>query len=343
MLPKVTIIILNWNNWKDTIECLESLYGISYPNYDVIVVDNGSQDESIEKIKMYAEGKINIESKFFKYNWTNKPLKMVEYTKKEVESISEEIENQAKKLIFIKNERNDGFAEGNNIAIRFALKTLNPDYVLLLNNDTVVDANFLDEMVKVGESEKQVGILGPKIYYYDFDGKDNVIWAAGTKVNKWSGRVYHTGIKNTDNEKYDEIRECNYITGCAMLIKSEALQKLKGFDSIFFAYYEDVDLSTRAIKEGWKNMYVPTSKIWHKVSGSTSETHKKISPTTMYYTTRNCMIYVKKNNNKFVYILFIIYYLTFRHLRRVINFVFVTKDINLFKYYYKGIKDGLDM
>lgn len=64
--PRVSIIILNWNGWKDTIECLESLYRIDYPNYDVIVVDNGSQDDSIQKIKEYAKGKIKVNSKFFK-------------------------------------------------------------------------------------------------------------------------------------------------------------------------------------------------------------------------------------------------------------------------------------
>ena len=85
MNPKVSIIILNWNGWKDTIECLESLYQIAYPNYDVIVVDNGSEDDSIEKIKEYAEGKIKVESKFFEYSPENKPIKIVEYTRKEAE------------------------------------------------------------------------------------------------------------------------------------------------------------------------------------------------------------------------------------------------------------------
>ena len=70
--PRVAIIILNWNGWEDTIECLESLYQITYPNYDVIVVDNGSEDESIEKIKEYCEGEIKVESKFFECNPINK-------------------------------------------------------------------------------------------------------------------------------------------------------------------------------------------------------------------------------------------------------------------------------
>ena len=81
----VTIIILNWNGWKDTIECLESLYQINYPNYNVILVDNASSDESLKKIKEYAEGKIKVESNFFNYNSDNKPLEIVNYEKEESE------------------------------------------------------------------------------------------------------------------------------------------------------------------------------------------------------------------------------------------------------------------
>ena len=84
MNPKVSIIILNWNGWKDTVECLESLYQITYPNYDVIVVDNGSEDDSIEKIKEYAEGKTKVESKFFEYFSENTPINIIEYTREEL-------------------------------------------------------------------------------------------------------------------------------------------------------------------------------------------------------------------------------------------------------------------
>ena len=79
-----------------------------------------------------------------------------------------------KKMIIIKNEKNYGFAEGNNIAMRYTLKALNPDYVLLLNNDTVVDREFLGELVKVAENNDKIGIVGPKTYYYDYNGKNNL-------------------------------------------------------------------------------------------------------------------------------------------------------------------------
>ncbi len=133
MNPKVSIIILNWNGWEDTLECLESLYQITYPNseaisvnalrvsgkgcYDVIVVDNGSEDESVEKIREYCKGKIKVESKFFEYSCENKPIKIIEYRREEAEAEGgkeKEIDDlpSNRKLILIKNEKNYGFAEG---------------------------------------------------------------------------------------------------------------------------------------------------------------------------------------------------------------------------------------
>ena len=84
--PCVAIIILNWNGWLDTIECLESIYNINYPNYQVIVVDNNSSDNSIKKINEYAMGKLEVKSKFFKYDHSNKPLEMVQYSRAYIET-----------------------------------------------------------------------------------------------------------------------------------------------------------------------------------------------------------------------------------------------------------------
>ena len=86
--PKVSVIILNWNGWKDTIECLESLYQIDYPNYDIILVDNDSKDDSIQRIRDYCEGQLKPKSPFYNYNPKNKPIQIFEYTKDETEKHS---------------------------------------------------------------------------------------------------------------------------------------------------------------------------------------------------------------------------------------------------------------
>ena len=126
--PKVSVIILNWNGWKDTIECLESLYKINYPNYNVVLVDNASTDNSILNIKDYCNGQLKVESKFFTYETENKPIKLLEFTEEDIKNITSEkysdlIKDSSNKILnLIKNQDNYGFAKGNNIGIAYALK-----------------------------------------------------------------------------------------------------------------------------------------------------------------------------------------------------------------------------
>ena len=134
--PGVSIVILNWNGWKDTLECLESLFRISYPNYDT-----DSKDDSVTEIKKYAEGNLAVSSKFFEFSNENKPIEILEYTKEGSEEGSQPAEAFAalpsnKKMILIKADKNYGFAEGNNIGIRLA----KGQYIALLNSDTKVDS-----------------------------------------------------------------------------------------------------------------------------------------------------------------------------------------------------------
>ncbi|AEH07272.1 glycosyltransferase family 2 protein [Methanothermococcus okinawensis] len=357
--PRVSIIILNWNGWKDTIECLESLYRINYPNYDVIVVDNNSQNESIEKIKEYCNGNIEqilpefvalrsapieVNSKFFKYSNENKPIRVFELSENEarnnkfLDKEKYETLEPNKRMILIKNKDNYGFAGGNNVGIKFALDVLNPDYILLLNNDTVVDKNFLIEMVKVAECDEKIGIVGSKIYYYDYKGRDDVIWGlGGGGVDLKTGRVWHYYFKKIDDKTYKDIIECGYITGCSMLVKNNVLKILNGFDENYFCYYEDTDLSIRCKNLGYKLVCATKSVLWHKVSVSSGGDS---SPITAYLTARNCLYFIKKNNKKWMYCS-LIYLLTYKHARRFVNFVFLQKKPYLLKYYYKGILDGI--
>ncbi len=191
----VSIVILNWNGWRDTIECLESIYQNNYPNYNVIVVDNDSNDESINKIKEYCNGQIKIESSFFEYNQHNKPIEILEVESNEYILHKDYEECPSLRLILIKNDKNVGFAEGNNIGIKYALNNLYPDYLLLLNNDTVVDKRFLVEMLKVSESDNKIGIVGPKIYFYN---EPNRIWFAMGKISWKFCRGLNIGYNEID-------------------------------------------------------------------------------------------------------------------------------------------------
>ena len=330
MDPTVSIIILNWNGWKDTLECLESLYQITYPNYDIIAVDNGSEDESIEKIKEYAEGKIEVESKFFEYSSDNKPIKIVEYTREEAEEGKEiEIANLPlnQRLIIIKNEKNYGFAEGNNIGIRYALEVLNPDYVLLLNNDTVVDKEFLTELVKVAESDEKIGIVGAVNYYYDMPEK---IWFAGGKIDFWTGKVYAIGLN-------DKIKEVDYVAGSSFLIKKEVIEKVGILNPAYFIYWEETDWCARAHKAGYKVLFIPKSKIWHKVSAIT----KKISGFSEYLLTRNMFWFMKQHATRSQYLSFLLYFFGFRFWFTSGIYILSDKNITAVIPFLRGVLDGL--
>jgi len=340
MISKVSIIILNWNGWEDTIECLESIYQIAYPLYDIIVVDNGSKDDSIQKIKDYAEGKIKVESQFFDYSPDNKPLDLKEFSKSELDSsvsIKKTIDSLApsKNLIIIENDDNYGFAEGNNIGIRFALNNLNPDYVLLLNNDAVVDPYFLNELIMVAESDPLLGILGPTVYEYK---SPQVIQSAGAKIYWNKGEVIN--LTPHENKYSDEPENVDSVIGCALLTKSELFYKIGYLNKDYFAYLEETEWCVRAYKASYKIVYVPKGKVWHK-GGATSN---KITGFTLYHHTRNKFWFMKEHSSKKQYFSFLVYFFGFR-VWMVIGGILhrqKSKEILLSLIsFLKGIRDGL--
>ena len=289
--PKVSIIILNWNGLKDTIECLESLKKITYPNYEVIVVDNGSDGNDADI----------LEERYGDY------------------------------IKVIKNKENLGFAEGNNVGIRKVLEEGKSSYVLSLNNDTIVEPNFLNELVKTAESDSKIGIVGPRTVFYEQPNK-TVIGAAF--INLWLGKTYSKDKTNPS--------ECDFVTGCAILIKKSALEKLNYFfDNAYFTYYEDTDLCFRIKKRGFKIIYYPKIKLEHKVGATTAIGER--NPSAIYYYIRNKFLFMHKNANLFQKAFFFSSYLIFGVPRFILRLFFQHKRIKNreLRLYLKAIKDGL--
>lgn len=261
--PKVSIIILNWNGKEDTIECLDSLKHITYPNYEILLVDNGSTDGSVN---------------YFKKHYP-------------------EIE-------LIENGENLGFAKGNNVAILKAMEQ-GSDYILLLNNDTIVDSDFLMELVKVAESDEKIGIVGPKIYYYNYDGHKDVIWSAGGKISPLHEMVYsHIGLNEKDAGQFDVSNKVDWISGAAILIKTPVLSITMLNPNYFFGN-EDVEICIKARKKHLDVVYVPTSKIWHKVGAS----RKKKGLETRNF--KEYLLFIKQNftYSNYIYHCFLYYIL----------------------------------
>ena len=306
--PKVTIILLNYNGWKDAVECLESVYKITYPNWELILVDNGSVDGSISKIKEWAAGKIQVESKFFEYDAERKPIEYIEelfYDEEEAKvKVSKKEEERDtllphQKLSILRIEKNRGFTGGNNIGIEYILKGRKTGYILLLSNDTVVDKKFLEELVKVGESDKKFGIVGAVNYYYDEPEK---VWYAGGKINFWNGKVY-----KIDTGQNNMIKEADHLAASCFLIKKEVIEKVGMLDHEYFAFWDDADWCVRAHKAGYRVLCVPKAKIWHKVSSTFRKTRGFIE----YYNTRNSFLFMKKYASRVQFISFMLCFFVF--------------------------------
>jgi GT2 family glycosyltransferase len=338
MTPNVAVIILNWNGWKDTIECLESLYQINYPNFEVIVIDNHSQDESIQKIRDYCNGRLEVQSEFLQYQADNKPIKIVEITNKLNKNLKKSLKEQkvgninSKRLILIKNDNNYGFAEGNNIGIRFALKNLESSYILLLNNDTVMDPEFLGEMVKTAESDKQIGFVGSKTYFYD---KINTLQAVGGgNIDFKLAESPEIGFNQEDDGRYDQLYELDYVGGACILTKTNVINEIGILDTNYYMYWEDVDWCFNGREAGYKSVYAFKSKIWHKY-GTSSKGYFKT-----YYHNRNRLYFMRKHANKKVYHSFLYHYLKEILIESAYQLIYC-RDWLMFKSLFRGTIEGL--
>lgn len=251
MKPKIAIVILNWNGYNDTFECLRSLEKLTYKNTIQVVVDNGSEVEEYNNlVKKFPQIKI------------------------------------------LRSEVNLGFSGGNNLGIKYALEH-GADFILLLNNDTIVEPNFIQPLLDVFEKEKNVGIVAPQINYFNEPKK---IWSEGGYVSKIraSGFAYSDKFEDISNTYYEQKQ---FVSGCCMLIKREVFKKVGTFDNNFFLYLEDVDLCVRTIKSGYNIFISHKSKIYHKVSNSTIKNYNALP---LFYVTRNRLYFVKKNYPSFI-------------------------------------------
>ncbi|ASA78491.1 glycosyltransferase family 2 protein [Thermococcus sp. 5-4] len=339
--PRVSIIILNWNSWRDTIECLESVYRIDYPNYDVIVVDNASRDESIQKIKEYARGNLKVKSKFFDYTTENKPIKIFELS--EEEALQGKLNRPLygkydpnRRLIIIKNRDNYGYAKGNNIGIKFALSVLYPEYVLILNPDTVVNPHLLETLIQ--NIDCDTGVAGPTVYFYDFNGKTNIISFAGAFLVPERGRELRLNFKRDSDSLPPNPREVEKIEGSCMLVRKDVFFEVGLFKEEFFCYWEETDLCVRAKKKSFKLLHVPQASIWHKVGALTGG---YLSDFYTYHYYRNRLWFLRDNYPQKVLIFHLFYVLLYEIYFKLVQLVFKYKRPKTFIKYALAIADGL--
>ena len=163
----------------------------------------------------------------------------------------------------IQNKENLGFARGCNVGMRYVMER-GTDYILLLNNDTLVDPEFLDELVRVAESDPEIGITGPKMYYMDYP---DVFWSAGGRINMYLGH-WQRGEGKKDKGQFDKKETVDFIAGACMLIKRDIIERIGFLPEDYFLQWDDIDYCTAVRRNGFKCVYVPKAKIWHRVSAS---------------------------------------------------------------------------
>lgn len=190
----------------------------------------------------------------------------------------------------IENHANLGFAAGNNRAISYALER-GAEFILLLNNDTVVDADILSEFLKAETLMPQVGIFGAKIYHYD---RQNVLWYAGGYWNQRTLSFEEYGAGEKDCGQFDTMTETEWVIGCAMFVRAEVFRAIGLLEPRYFLNGEEVDFCCRAKEAGFSCAYVPTARLWHKISVSFGG---EFSPLKEYFSTRNRLLWAKRNTN----------------------------------------------
>jgi len=292
------IIIVNWNGWKDTLECLESVFRLQGSAFRVIVCDNGSKDDSLEKIEKWANGKQTAhpaepQMALFTAPPTPKPILCKRLKQEQVEK------NQVQSnvpLTLIDCEDNFGFAAGNNVGIRYALQQPDMEWVWLLNNDTVVHAEALSKLLDKMAATPGAGIAGSTLIYYHQPKKVQAF--GGARYFPCFGLAMHIGRFRNRRRRVDEKsieRQMRYVIGASFFVSRTFIEKVGLMAEDYFLYYEDLDWALRG-SEHFTLAYAQDSLIFHKAGASIGSSNKPVERSLLsdYYLMRNRLRITRK-------------------------------------------------
>lgn len=253
MEKQVAIILVNYNGALDTLECIESINRMSYKDFHIIVVDNSSTDDSLKILTQKKEE--------FAFELIDLP-------------------------------ENLGFSAGNNSGIQKAIE-IGVQYILLLNNDTIVDPDFLSNLMREAECNVDTSVVTGTIYYAS---NRNKLWYAAGEFNPHLAKVTQIDRKCKNGKLPEKSIDVTFASGCCLCVPVSIIKRIGLLDESYFMYEEDVDYCHRLIQNNFKIRYVPDAILYHKVSSSTTKT-KKISAITQYYMVRNKFVFINRYYN----------------------------------------------
>jgi GT2 family glycosyltransferase len=261
------VVLINWNGADDTIAALDSLVAASPRPERVVVIDNGSADNSVARLRDWCE------------------RAAVSWAEAEVSTIDDA--DAATWLLLVRASSNLGFSGGNNVGLSFLAQRTPVSHFLLLNNDAMVAADYFARMADAIAVVPDAGLLGPLIYRHP---ERDDIWFSGAVELPWRALVLH----KVDAPATDLPYATPFVTGCAMTISRPLYEQQGGLADIFNPIYlEDTDYSHRARTAGWRLAIVPRAHVYHKVGASGGG--ERLTPRTAYFQNRNRAIYVRRN------------------------------------------------
>ena len=294
----VYIVILNWNSWKDTFACLDSVFKTTYAGYRVIVCDNHSTDGSFRHLRSYLSGRFQNAVSGGQLSWPDHRTAQRVESAELCSPLSSPGDGTGCEhgVVLVRTAFNLGFAGGNNIGITFALSQGNADYIWILNNDTIVEPETLSAMVERMKAVPGAGICGSTLLYHD--DPQRIQSLGGARYLKWAG----IGVQLGANERWpidvrtDSIeKEMSYVSGASMLVSKRFLETVGLMEESYFLYFEEIDWAQRAAGR-LKFVYAPGSIVYHKEGGAigSSGSGKHRSPQSFFWLTRSRLLFTAK-------------------------------------------------
>jgi len=297
---RVYVILVNYNSWYDTVECLESLCRLDYNDVTIVIVDNGSSDESLRYIQNWSAGKFDIRTarregpSSFIFPPYQKPISCVIYDREMAELGGEATINA--RIVLVRNPENSGFAGGCNVGIRYALARNDAAYVWLLNNDTVVDPGALRALVKRMVDRPDCGMCGSTLLFYH--RPDRVQAYGGGRYMALLGLSWHIGFMRKFVQPPSPQRSeryMNYVVGASLFVRSSFLKEIGLMNEEYFLFFEELDWAFRS-RHQYGIAYAPDSIVYHKIGGSigTSSNPAQKSVVCDYYSLRNRLKFTRR-------------------------------------------------